>query len=195
MKIGKKFFEEDDVVGIAKKLLGKVLCTQIGGVKTCGIISETEAYAGATDRASHAFNNRRTARTEVMFGSGGIAYIYLCYGIHHLFNFVTAPENIPHAVLLRGIFPLEGIEIMEYRRGKKFTYKGFSDGPGKASTCLGINTIHNGTPVTGNQIWVEDRGFEVNRKNIFTGKRIGVDYAGKDAQLPYRFLLLSNLYT
>ena len=105
MKLKREFYLREDVVQIAKELLGKVLFTNIGGKITAGIITETEAYAGITDRASHAYNNRRTARTEVMYAVGGTSYVYLCYGIHHLFNVVTNKKDIPHAVLIRAIKP------------------------------------------------------------------------------------------
>jgi len=187
-KLNQDFFFQTEVTEIARELLGKVLITDFRGKKTAGIITETEAYAGSTDRASHAFNNRRTARTEVMYKQGGVAYIYLCYGIHHLFNFVTGPEEIPHAVLLRGIYPLEGIAIMEERRGMSFKGKGFSDGPGKVTASMGLSIRQNGFEIGGKNIWVEDRGIKPREDAILTGPRIGVDYAGNDAHLPYRYL-------
>src|SRR3982750_593315 len=119
MKIPKSFYLRHDVVSISKELLGKYLFTKIEGTVTAGIITETEAYAGQIDKASHAYNNRRTARTEVMFSEGGVAYVYLCYGIHHLFNIVTNMADVPHAVLVRAVEPLEGIKYMLQRRGKK----------------------------------------------------------------------------
>ena len=189
VQLATDYFLHTDVVMLAKDLLGKVICTNIGGVYTSGIISETEAYAGSIDKASHAYGNRRTDRTEVMFHSGGIAYVYLCYGIHHLFNFVTNIENIPHAVLLRGIIPLEGIDEIEKRRNMKFKSKGFTDGPGKVSEALGITVNDNGTDLQGDKIWIEDRGIKVDSKEIYTGPRIGVDYAGDAASWPYRFLI------
>ena len=189
MRVSRDFYLDNDVVAIARRLLGKVICTSIGGVAVSGIITETEAYAGVSDRASHAFGGRRTARTETMFREGGVAYVYLCYGIHHLFNFVTNAEGIPHAVLLRGIHPLSGIGAMEKRTGKSAARKGFAEGPGKVTRALGITTDLDGTDLTGNRIWVEDKGIVVPDHLVLTGPRIGVDYAGTDAGLPYRFLI------
>ena len=112
MKLQKDFYQREDVLTISRELLGKVLCTQFEGELTSGIIVETEAYAGETDQASHTYGGRRTLRTEVMYAPGGVSYIYLCYGIHHLFNVVTNFEGIPHAILIRAIKPIDGIDIM-----------------------------------------------------------------------------------
>jgi DNA-3-methyladenine glycosylase len=189
MKLDHSFYTRTSVVQIARELLGKVIYTRIDGLLSGGIITETEAYEGITDKASHAYNNRRTSRTEIMYGQGGFAYVYLCYGVHHLFNFVTNGKGIPHAVLLRGIYPLEGVQIMEERTHKKFTRQGFSDGPGKLSKALAIKTSHTGIDLTADTIWVEDQGISIKQDDILVTPRIGVDYAGKDAFLPYRFLI------
>lgn len=183
MKLPRSFYLDDDVVAIARDLLGKVIVTQLHGHRTAAIITETEAYAGVNDRASHAWNGRRTARTEVMFGQGGTAYVYLCYGIHHLFNVVTNVEGVPHAVLVRAVKPVEGTAIMRERRGGNLT----TNGPGTLSIALGIRTAHTGTDLLGDAVWIEDRDIAVPRRHIIAGPRIGVDYAGKDALLPYRF--------
>ena len=192
MKLQRSFYIRDSVTMIAQELLGKYIFTFEDGKLTGGIITETEAYAGITDKASHAFSNRRTNRTEIMFSEGGVAYVYLCYGIHHLFNFVTGNKNVPDAVLLRGILPVEGIEIMEMRMGRKMKIKGFSDGPGKVSKVLNINITCTGQSLTGKRIWAEDRGLKIPDSNILKLPRVGVDYAGKDALLPYRFLIKDN---
>lgn len=189
VKLGSDFYLQEDVVGLAKSLLGKIIFTRAGEMVTGGLITETEAYAGITDRASHAWNNRRTERTRTMYQAGGLAYVYLCYGIHHLFNFVTNREGVPHAVLLRGIYPMFGRGIMEQRSGKKSTEKHFCDGPGKATKALGITIKDNGTDLTGNRIWVENRGLVVKDTDILITPRIGVGYAGEDARLDYRFVL------
>ena len=186
MILSKPFYTRPDVVQIARDLIGKYLFTQFEEGITGGIIIETEAYEGATDRASHAFGNRRTDRTEVMFAEGGVAYVYLCYGIHSLFNIVTNVKDIPHAVLIRGIHPVEGLDIMLTRAGKDKIVRGFGSGPGKVSKLLGIHYSHSGLDLQGDKIWVEDRGLEL-AKQIISGVRIGVDYAGEDALLPYRF--------
>jgi DNA-3-methyladenine glycosylase len=192
-KLDKDFFVREDVVQISRELIGKVLITEINGNRTAGIITETEAYAGAIDKASHAYNNRRTPRTEVMYSFGGVAYIYLCYGIHHLFNIVTNDKDIPHAILIRGIKPIEGIQIMLKRRNQKKLIDKLASGPGTLSKALGINTRLTGTDLSGNIIWVEDRGIIINSKDIIVGPRIGIDYAGEDAFLPYRFLLRKSI--
>ncbi len=185
-KIDKQFYIREDVVGIARNLIGKYLYTQFDGGITAGIITETEAYEGVTDRASHAFGNRRTNRTEVMFAEGGLAYVYLCYGVHSLFNIVTNKKDTPHAVLIRGILPVEGLEIMRVRSGKSIINMSAGTGPGNVSKLLGIHFSQSGTDLSGNKIWLEDKGLNLEG-DIIQGTRIGVQYAGDDALLPYRF--------
>lgn len=187
MRLQENFYLHEDVVALAGNLLGKKLVTRIDGMVTAGLINETEAYAGESDRASHAYGGRRTARTEIMYARGGTAYVYLCYGIHSLFNVVTNVAGIPHAVLIRSIVPLEGIETMEERRGMKALRKGFSSGPGTLSRALGIHHRHTGISLRGDTIWLEETGISIPGSKIEKGPRIGVDYAGKDALLPYRF--------
>lgn len=187
-KLSKDFYLQDDAVSLSKQLLGKILFTKEEKNITAGIITETEAYAGVTDRASHAFGGRRTARTETMFMEGGVSYVYLCYGMYSLFNVVTNRKNIPHAVLVRAIQPFEGIAKILERRKSETLKKNLTVGPGKVSSALGINfKTHNAQNLRGNKIWIEERGIFVSEKNIRTGTRIGVDYAGEDAKLPYRF--------
>lgn len=193
----RSFYLRPDVVQIAKDLLGKYLVTETDGVITAGMICETEAYAGVVDRASHAFGGKRSARTEIMYREGGTAYVYLCYGLHSLFNVVTNLEDIPHAVLIRGIIPAEGSEVMSLRAGKPPKTKNPGIGPGNVSKLLGIHFLHTGLdltrkPTNGDSfgIWVEDRGIQINPATITSGPRIGVDYAGEDTLLPYRFRLL-----
>ncbi len=187
MKLPPEYYEKEDVVALARDLLGKVLCTRVNGVLTQGIIRETEAYNGIVDKACHAFGGRRTARTEIMFWKGGHAYVYLCYGIHHLFNVVTGSEDQPTAILIRGIEPLEGIDEMLKRRKKKDPRK-LASGPGTLSQALGIHTSHTGLPLNGDQIWLEDHGILPPSHEIRCTPRIGVDYAEEDALLPYRFV-------
>ncbi len=185
-KLERAFYADKDVLKVAKALLGKVLVTEIDGIRTSGRIVETEAYNGAADRASHAWNNRRTNRTEVMFGPGGVAYVYLCYGIHHLFNVVTNSEDVPHAVLVRGLEPLEGIDHMLFRCGKQKVDYTLTAGPGSLSKALGITTGLTGQSLLGDVIWIEDAP-PVPKKDIVAGTRVGVAYALEDAYLPYRF--------
>ena len=191
-KLTKSFYLNKNVIDVSKKLLGKVLTTQKDNTITSGIIVEVEAYAGINDRASHAYNHKRTQRTEVMYEIGGISYVYLCYGMYYLFNVITNGKNIPHAVLIRSLEPLDGIDIMEDRRkikGKKYN---LSNGPGKLSLALGINKKFNGESLLSNKIWIQDNGIKLSEKDILSGPRIGVDYAKEDAKLPYRFYIKDN---
>ncbi len=183
------FYRREDVVQVSRELLGKVLCTRVNGAVTKAIISETEAYAGVGDKASHAYGGRRTPRTEPMYAAGGIAYVYLCYGIHHLFNVVSGARGTPHAILVRAGRPLEGLALMKKRRSKSATDKTLMAGPGTISQALGITTKLTGSSLLGNRIWIEDHGIEVDAGRITVGVRVGVDYAAEDAARPYRFML------
>jgi DNA-3-methyladenine glycosylase len=181
------YYRHHNVVELARDLIGKTICTKINGKKTCGIITETEAYAGVTDRAAHSFGGRRTRRTEVMYSHGGVSYVYLCYGIHHLLNIVTNQKDVPEAVLIRAIYPTEGLgEILKRRNAASFTRQ-LCVGPGKVSAALGVNLLHNNLPLTGKTIWLKDEKIKFDRSKIKSGPRIGVEYAGEDARLPYRF--------
>jgi DNA-3-methyladenine glycosylase len=188
-KLTEEFYLRHDVVGIARDLLGKVLCTCKDGHLTAGIIVETEAYAGVSDKASHAWQGRRSKRNEVMYEQGGRAYVYLCYGIHNLFNVVTHTADVPHAVLIRGIHPVWGLELMAKRRQRPGSEKGFGIGPGKVSQALGIQLSDNGSDLSGNEIWISDPGLNVPATEIIASERIGISYAAEDALLPYRFSL------
>ena len=188
MKLDKEGYLDKDVVSLARGFLGKVLCTNIHGDYCSGIITETEAYAGITDRASHAWGDRRTERTAPMYRDGGIAYVYLIYGMYSLFNIVTAPAGTPHAILVRAIRSLEGVDLMMQRRKSK-KIRGLSDGPGKLTIAMGIHYSDTGEDLCGSKIWIEDRGTKVDAAKILAGPRVGIDYAGKDALLPYRFRL------
>lgn len=188
-KLTQEFYTRNDVVQISKDLLGKVLYTCIDGVITSGIITETEAYEGITDKASHAYGGKRTARTEVMYSQGGCSYVYLCYGIHYLFNVVTNVKDVPHAVLIRAIKPVEGIEVILKRRNQTKLSSTITKGPGKVSQALGISKYHNKIDLQGDSIWIEDRNILVKENDLIISKRIGIDYAQEDADLPYRFEL------
>lgn len=189
-----EFYDRANVVTVSRDLLGKVLVTEFDGQRTSGRIVEVEAYNGVVDRASHAFSGRRTARTEVMFGAGGTAYVYLIYGIHHLFNVVTNRQGVPHAVLVRALEPMEGIPVMLERTGKPRLDHTLTRGPGNLSKALGLFTTHTGMSLMSNEIWIGDDGFRPKRADIIATPRIGVDYAGEDAALPYRFFLKGNPY-
>ena len=190
-KLSADFYKRDDVLLISHELLGKVLCTNFHGKLTSGIIVETEAYGGITDKASHAYAGKRTKRTEIMYTKGGTAYVYLCYGIHHLFNVVTNLEGVPHAVLIRAIQPLDGIDIMLKRRNLKKISKRLTAGPGILSQAMGISIQNSGKTLLDKQIWIENKSNQ-QIDNIIPSVRVGVQYAGKDALNPWRFQIAGN---
>lgn len=193
-KLPVAFYERKNVCRVAKDLIGKLLVSYFDGVLTTGRIVETEAYNGQPDRASHAWNGRRTNRTEIMYSHGGVAYVYFCYGIHHLFNVVTNVSDIPHAVLIRSVEPVEGIADMLIRTGKKKHDYSLTKGPGNVSRALGIHTSHTGTDLQSDHLFIADDSARIRPSQIMATPRIGVDYAGEDALLPYRFILKDNLY-
>jgi len=193
-KLRESFYHRDDVVQVAKELLGKILVTKFNSIETSGRIVEVEAYNGEIDKASHAYGGRRTNRTKVMYAKGGVAYVYLCYGIHHLFNVVTNDKDIPHAILIRALEPLKGIEKMLQRTNKKKLDHTLTRGPGNVSRALGIQTKHTGISLLSNELYIADDGTVYLEKGIGTSPRIGVDYAGKDAALKYRFYIKGNLF-
>lgn len=193
-RLDHSFYDRKDVTKIAKELLGKILVTKFNGLTTSGRIVETEAYAGSGDKASHAYGNRRTARTEVMFGNPGTAYVYLCYGIHHLFNVVTNKKDIPHAILIRAIEPLDGVDAMLLRTGKLKLDHTLTKGPGNVSRALGIFTHHTGTSLLSNELYIVADEFRYTPGQIITTTRIGVDYAAEDSLLPYRFIVKGSPY-
>ncbi|MGB0525481.1 MAG: DNA-3-methyladenine glycosylase [Flammeovirgaceae bacterium] len=193
-KVSREFYRNPDVVAVAQQLLGKFLCTQLEDGYAVGMITETEAYCGATDKACHAYPNKRTKRTEVMFGDGGFAYVYLCYGIHQLFNIVTNRAGQADAILIRGIEPVAGIELIEQRRKMKVTRAQVSSGPGTVTKALGINKQHYGLDLLGDEIWLEDRGVHFPQEELLIGPRVGIDYAEEDALLPWRFRVKGNKY-
>ena len=182
------FLKSDDVVSIARKLIGYKISTHFEGIITQAIITETEAYAGIKDKASHAYGGRKTERTKVMFGEPGLVYVYLCYGMHHLFNIVSGPSETPHAILIRGINPTLGIAQMEKRRNKNYTTKGFSSGPATSSQALGIQTQHSGLVLNEGIINLLEPDAFIPESEIQITPRIGIDYAEEDALLPYRFI-------
>lgn len=192
--LNESFYLRKDVVKIAKDLLGKIIVTHFDQQLTAVRITETEAYNGITDKASHAYNNRRTKRTEIMYAEGGAAYVYLCYGIHHLFNVVTNIKDVPHAVLIRAAEPLFGIEVMLMRTNKKKLDFTLTAGPGNVSKALDIYTHHTGKDLQSHNFFIADDGFKISKNKIVATTRIGVDYAAEDALLPYRFFIKDNAY-
>jgi DNA-3-methyladenine glycosylase len=194
IKLPEAFYTHSNVVQISRELLGKYLFTSIEGEITGGYIVETEAYNGAVDRASHAYGNRNTNRTRIMFGQGGVAYVYLCYGIHEMFNIVTSAEGEPHAILIRAVNPTEGIEVMLRRRNMAALKPNITAGPGSVAKALGISRAINGISLQSDTLWLEDHGLNFSDEQVTIAPRVGVDYAGEDAFLPYRFYVKGNPY-
>ena len=192
-KLPLSFYLRDDVVQIAKELIGKVLVTNWNGKFTSGRIVETEAYAGEIDKASHA-SRGMTPRTKVMYGEGGKAYVYLCYGIHQMFNIVTNKTGTPHAILIRGVEPLEGIDIMLKRTGKKKFDETIARGPGNVGKAFGFHTSQCGVSLIDDDLYILDDGYKVSNSMIATSKRIGVVYAGDHAEWHFRFYLKGNKF-
>lgn len=187
------FYLRNDVVQIAKDLLGKVLVTNWNGEKTSGRIVETEAYEGEIDLASHA-SKGKTKRTGVIYEQGGLAYVYLCYGIHQMFNIVTNQKEVPHAILIRGVEPIEGIETMLRRTGKTNLDATLTRGPGNVGKAFGFHTSQCGMQLTSKEMHIVDDGFVVEADLIHSSPRIGVDYAGEHALWHYRFFIKGNKY-
>ncbi len=193
-KLDTSFYNRNDVVSVARKLLGKIIVTNFGGCRTSARIVESEAYAGEIDRASHAYGGRKTARTSVMYGEPGTAYVYLCYGIHQMFNVVTGPAGTPHAVLIRAAEPLEGIDFMLARTGKLHADTTLTKGPGNVAKALGIFTSHTGKSLRSDDFYIADDGMVIKKSSIIATPRIGVDYAGAHAELLYRFVIKESSY-
>lgn len=194
-KLSTVFYLQEDVVKIAQELLGTLLCTYIDHKFTSGIIVETEAYQGPEDAASHAYNSRRTTRTEVMFLEGGKSYVYLIYGIYKLFNIVTAKQGIPHAVLIRAIEPKEGLDIMKKRRAITTTKKNISSGPGLLTQALGINLIHNKLSLNGPLIWLEEKKDKLPKEAIIASTRIGLNHVKEPYKsIHWRFYIKDNSF-
>lgn len=178
------------MVKIARALLGKFLVTDFAGGISSGMIVETEAYSWM-ERGCHAFNQRKTNRNAAMFEGGGVSYVYLCYGVHELFNIVTNKPGIAEAVLIRALEPVDGIELMMDRYNIK-NPKGITSGPGKLTKALGITRKHNQIELNGPTVWIEDRNMKVKPKDIHSSARIGMNFEGKDAVLPWRFTIKGN---
>jgi DNA-3-methyladenine glycosylase len=193
-KLSIHFYERPDVVLIAKELIGKIIVTSFNNVITSGRIVETEAYIGITDQASHSFNGKRTTRNEYMYATAGTAYVYICYGIHHLFNVVTNAPEIPDAVLIRAIEPLSGIDLMLKRTGKRQLDSSLTKGPGNAAKALGISKNHSGINLSNSEIYIADDRFIVEQHLMGISRRIGVQNSGGAALMPYRFYIKGNRF-
>jgi DNA-3-methyladenine glycosylase len=190
VKIPESFYQQSNVVKIARELLGKQLFTNVNNVLTGGIIVETEAYSWK-ERGCHAYDNKKTKRNAVMFLPGGFSYVYLCYGIHNLFNIVTNKDGIGEAVLIRALEPTVGWEAMQKRMSVKSIHR-ITSGPGKLTKALGIDRSMNGKYLLDNDVWIEDSGTVLEKNKIVSSKRIGIDYAGEDAELLWRFHVKDN---
>ena len=188
MKLPARFYRRS-TTDVAVDLLGKVLVRRLDGGLLSGMIVETEAYVGPEDLACHA-SKGRTARTEVMFGPPGRAYVYLIYGMYHCLNAVTGPRGHPAAVLIRAIEPLEGQELMRRHRGRVKRDIDLCSGPGKLCQALAIDRALNRSSLSGRSLWVEDRSLDPGP--IARSPRIGVDYAGEYRAAPWRYFAVDN---
>jgi DNA-3-methyladenine glycosylase len=195
-RLPRSYYQSLDVTNIARDLLGKYLVSEIDGSRCSGVIVETEAYRGPDDRASHSYNNRRTPRTEVMYATGGVAYVYICYGMHHLMNVVTGPKDNAHAVLIRALEPVDGKGMMALRRNMTEEDSRLTKGPGALSVALGLTSNLTGTSLhtASSPVWIEDRGLQFRQSEICSGPRIGVESAGEAALWPWRYFVKGNKY-
>ena len=191
MKLDRAFYLKENTVEVARDLLGKLLVVpDENGDRVSGIIVETEAYLGVEDRAAHSYGGRRTARTEATYALGGHVYVFFVYGMYFQLNIVTGPVDHPHVVLIRAVEPVEGIQKMRERRGP-MKDRNLTSGPGKLCIALGIDRSFNKADLLGERVWIEDHR-DVQYSEISAGKRIGIDYAGEDAEKPWRFWITGN---
>lgn len=189
------FYRRTDVVKIAKELLGKIVYTKIAGDITSGRIVETEAYVAIIDKASHSFGGRRTSKNEHMYEPAGTTYVYICYGMHQMLNIVTNEKDIPDAVLIRAVEPILGIDVMLKRTGKISIDATLTKGPGNVGKALGISKKHSGRLLDGDEIFIySDENSAIKENDIGSSKRIGVESAGADGMLPYRFYIKGNIF-
>ena len=194
MKLPRAFYTRAGVLAVARDLLGQRLVVPApDGTRVAGIIVETEAYRGPADRASHAFGGRRTRRTETMYSIGGTAYVYFVYGMHHQFNVVTGVENVPHAVLVRALEPVEGVEVMRRRRGV-LSDRELANGPGKLCQALGIDRALDAADLLGRRVWLEPGDRPLPLSAVARGLRVGIDYAGPWAAMPWRFWIRGSAF-
>jgi DNA-3-methyladenine glycosylase len=190
-KLPREFYTRSNVVTVARELLGKLLVVpEHNGKRVSGAIVEVEAYRGPQDRAAHSFGGRRTKRTETMYGIGGTAYVFFVYGMYYQFNIVTNAANLPHAVLIRAVEPVEGIELMRKRRHGQSDHS-LTNGPGKLCIAMGIDRKLDGADLLGDRVWLEE-GRTVPRSQIACGPRIGIDYAEGWIDKPWRFWIKDN---
>ena len=192
-KLPPEFYTRPDVLKVARDLLGKLLVVPTTNRKrVSGMIVEVEAYRGPEDRASHAFGGRRTKRTETMYKMGGVAYVYFVYGMYYQFNVVSNVGDIPHAILVRALEPVEGIEFMRKRRHTHPDHN-LTNGPGKLCIAMNINRELDGADLLGNRVWLEEYE-KIPASRISKGPRIGIDYAEDWVDKPWRFWIRDNSY-
>jgi DNA-3-methyladenine glycosylase len=192
-KLPREFYTRPNVLTVARDLLGKLLVVPSTNRKrVSGMIVEVEAYRGPEDRASHAYGGRRTKRTETMYQTGGMAYVYFVYGMYYQFNVVSNVLDIPHAILVRALQPVEGIEVMRKRRHTHPDHN-LTNGPGKLCIALGIDRDLDRADLLGNRVWIEE--YEtIKLGRIARGPRIGIDYAEEWVDKPWRFWIRGNSY-
>jgi DNA-3-methyladenine glycosylase len=188
-RLGRDFYAQP-VLRVARDCLGKTLVHASPDGVTAGVIVEAEAYRGPEDRAAHSHGGRRTRRTEAMFGRAGHAYVFLIYGMHHNFNLVTGQAGEPHAVLIRAVEPVHGVELMAARRGMDATRRELTNGPGKLTRALGIDLGHYGADLCEGPLFLADGPPVRSRRS----PRIGIAYAGSWAKRPWRFFVPGNRY-
>jgi DNA-3-methyladenine glycosylase len=176
------------VLVVARDVIGKILVHDTDEGRVAGRIVEAEAYRGPEDRAAHSYGGRRTARTEAMYGPPGHAYVFFVYGMHHHVNLVTTKEGLPHAVLLRAVEPIEGIELMAKRRGRKATDRELTNGPGKLCVAFGIDRRAYGADLCRKPLFLADGP----RGRVARSPRVGIDYAGAWVTRPWRFYEQGN---
>jgi DNA-3-methyladenine glycosylase len=193
VKLPREFYTRPSVLTVARDLLGKLLVVPAAsGERVSGMIVEVEAYRGPEDRASHAYGGRRTRRTETMYGQGGVAYVYFVYGMYYQFNVVSNVADIPHAILVRALQPVEGIELMRERRHQHPDHN-LTNGPGKLCIALSIDRTLDNADLSGERVWLE--AYEsISPRRIATGPRIGIDYAEAWIDKPWRFWVKDNSY-
>ncbi|HEY0897145.1 MAG TPA: DNA-3-methyladenine glycosylase [Sphingobacteriaceae bacterium] len=188
------YYLNEDVVGVARDLIGKFLFVRTEGVLTGGIIVETEAYRGPDDTGAHSYNHRRTARNDIMYSAGGVVYMYICYGIHDMLNIVTGPAHCAHAILIRAIQPTVGLDVMRERRKVRHEDPRLCRGPGALAKALALKKVHNGSSLQGPEIWIEDQGPAIPEDTIIAGPRIGLNIPEPYKSIPWRFYVRGSSF-
>jgi DNA-3-methyladenine glycosylase len=191
-------FYLQDTLTVARELLGKLLVHDAPDGITAGRIVEAEAYQGPQDRAAHSYNNLRSARTEVMYGPGGYAYVFMVYSMYCCFNVVTRPAGQPQVVLIRALEPVGGLELMARRRGcgalAVTNIRNLSNGPGKLCQAMGITRALNGEDLCGGRLYIADDGVTIGESDVCRTPRVNIDYAGEARDYLWRFLVFDSPY-